>query len=183
MKEPHGEGLANHTGPESCVGRREAAGEALTGVHADQPLSCEIKVSGTPTLSSQAEGNIGCGVMRESRSGPAQSETLCMRGNSSHGNREIPSAPLADGLLGRSEKAVGRTSDMHAGGKSDGPIVPGKSPNNHGDEPCAEAMEGRGSTKGNTEETAVARTQSRSTTSIGLRGVREAERFYATHPR
>ena len=50
MKESYGEGLASHTGPESCVGRRKAAGEALTGVHADQPLSSEIKPSGTPTL-------------------------------------------------------------------------------------------------------------------------------------
>jgi hypothetical protein len=45
MKEPHGEDLASHTGPESCVGRRKATGEALTGVHADQPLSCEIKIA------------------------------------------------------------------------------------------------------------------------------------------
>ncbi len=32
MKEPHGEGLATHTGPESCGGPREGVGEALTGV-------------------------------------------------------------------------------------------------------------------------------------------------------
>ena len=36
MKGPYGEGLASHTGPESCVGRRKAAGEALPGAHADQ---------------------------------------------------------------------------------------------------------------------------------------------------
>ena len=46
MKESYGEGLASHTGPESCVGRRKTAGEALTGVHADQPLSSEIKPPG-----------------------------------------------------------------------------------------------------------------------------------------
>jgi len=38
MKESYGEGLASHTGPESCVGRRKAAGEALTGVHADPAI-------------------------------------------------------------------------------------------------------------------------------------------------
>jgi hypothetical protein len=27
----YGEGVATHTGPESCAGDREAAGEALTG--------------------------------------------------------------------------------------------------------------------------------------------------------
>ena len=32
MEEPYTEGVASHGGPESCVGRREAAGEALTGV-------------------------------------------------------------------------------------------------------------------------------------------------------
>jgi retron-type reverse transcriptase len=40
--------------------------------------------------------------------------------------------------------------------------------------PSAEAVEERGPTKGNTDKTSVARTQSRSTTLIGLRGVREA---------
>ncbi len=39
----HGdEGLANHIGPESCVGPREGAGEALTGERTGQPLSREI---------------------------------------------------------------------------------------------------------------------------------------------
>ena len=114
MKEPHGEDPASHTDPESCAGRRKATGEALTGAHADQPLSCEIKSFGTPPLSSHAEGNIGHGVNRESCSSPAQSKTLCMRGNSLSGNREIPSVPLDDGVVGRSEKAEGRASDMHA---------------------------------------------------------------------
>jgi RNA-directed DNA polymerase len=183
MKESHGEGLANHTDPESCGCRREAAVEALTGAHADQPLSCEIKESGTPTLSSQAEGNTECGVNRESHLGPAQSKTLCMRGNSLHGNREISSVPCSDSGQGRSEKAVGRTSEVYADEKSDGPIVPMKPPNNDGEIPSAEAVEERGSTKGNAKETAVDRTQSRSTTLIGLGGVREVVRFYAIHPR
>ena len=42
MKESYGEGVATHTGPESCVGVREGACEALTGVRAGQPLSREI---------------------------------------------------------------------------------------------------------------------------------------------
>jgi hypothetical protein len=41
MREPYGEGLAAHTGPESCVGAREGVGEALTGVHAGWVLSRE----------------------------------------------------------------------------------------------------------------------------------------------
>lgn len=38
MKVSHSEGLANHTGPESCAGIREDAGEALTGERTGQPL-------------------------------------------------------------------------------------------------------------------------------------------------
>ena len=42
MKEPYGEGLASHIGPESCVSGREARDEALTGVRAGRVLSREI---------------------------------------------------------------------------------------------------------------------------------------------
>lgn len=42
MKEPYGEGIANRSNPESCAGRGNTAGEALTGAHAGQPLSSEI---------------------------------------------------------------------------------------------------------------------------------------------
>ena len=124
MKEPYGEGLASRTGPESCAGGSEAAGEALTGVHADQPLNSEIKSSGTPTGLTPTEGNIERGDRREPCSSPAEPKTLCMRGSSLRGNREIPSAPFADGAMGRSEKVNSRTSDMYADGKSDCPIVP-----------------------------------------------------------
>lgn len=36
------EDLANHDDPESCVGTREGAGEALTGEHAGRVLSREM---------------------------------------------------------------------------------------------------------------------------------------------
>ena len=35
------EGVASHSGPESCAGAREGVGEALTGVCIGQPLSRE----------------------------------------------------------------------------------------------------------------------------------------------
>jgi RNA-directed DNA polymerase len=42
MEEPYGEGVASHTGPESCAGGREGTGEALTGEHVGWVLSSEI---------------------------------------------------------------------------------------------------------------------------------------------
>jgi len=38
MKESYSEGIASHTGPESCAASREAIGEALTGVRAGQDI-------------------------------------------------------------------------------------------------------------------------------------------------
>ena len=129
MKESYRKGPASHPGPESCVGRRKAAGEALTGVHAGPVLSCEINPSRAPTLLLEAEGNTGDDITRESPTGPAQSETRSMRENSLHGTREVPQAPVADGEAGRSGKVSDQTPDMHARGKSDRGIVPGKPPN------------------------------------------------------
>jgi transposase len=39
VRVPYDEGIANHIGPESCMGGREAEREALTGVRVGQPLS------------------------------------------------------------------------------------------------------------------------------------------------
>src|SRR5262249_2341977 len=176
MRESHGEGPASHPDPESCGSGREASAEALTGAHAGQPLSCEIRQSGAPMLLCEAEGHTGSGVTGEPTSGPAQSKTLCMRGNSSHGNREIPSPPAADGATGRPEKATSRTSGMHGDGKSDGCIIPEKPPNKDGPPTSAEGVEGRRPTEGNTLPQATSRTQSRTDVSSGLKRVREAAR-------
>lgn len=54
----HGEGVATHTDPESCVPGREARGEALTGAHAGQPLSGVNSVRSADALE-VAEGNMG----------------------------------------------------------------------------------------------------------------------------
>ncbi len=172
MKEPYGEGLASHTGPESCAGAHKGTGEALTGVHTGQPLSCEINRFRTPTLLSEAEGNTEHGASREPWEGPAQSKTLSMCRNCLHGNREIPEVPAQDGEAGRPEKAQCQTSGMYASGKSDGCVVPEK-PSNKGKSP-AETVEGRQSTERNTLQTATPRAQKRVGVSIGLRGVREA---------
>jgi hypothetical protein len=91
MRELYIEGLAIHDGPESCVGGREADGEALTGVRAGWLLSPEktsqIEV---PTLSQLAEGNIAGGAIasrRRTSRGPrtcACAESPCARTGRSH---------------------------------------------------------------------------------------------------
>jgi hypothetical protein len=52
----YGEGVANHTGPESCAAVREDRGEALTGECVGQPLSGENQLRGADVLR-PAEGN------------------------------------------------------------------------------------------------------------------------------
>lgn len=176
MKEPYSEGLAPHTDPESCADCRKAVGEALTGARAGQLLSCEITDSRTPTLLMQAEGNTVDGVMRESSTGPAQSENLCRCGNSLHGNRDIPAIPFSDGGDGRSGKAGSYTPGVNVAGKSDDCIVPGNPTNKDRGNSSAELEEGRRSTKGNTGKSATDRTQGRGTVLSGLQRVREAAR-------
>mgnify|MGYP006954727540 CR=1 FL=1 len=56
MKVLYGEGVATHTGPESCAATREGRGEALTGEHVGQPLSGESHLRGADALR-PAEGN------------------------------------------------------------------------------------------------------------------------------
>jgi hypothetical protein len=123
MQEPHKEGVANHLDPESCAGGREAAGEALTGAHAGQPLSSEITRSGVPTLYGDGEGNMKDGVNRESSGDAAESETLSMRGNSMRENRETSKTPCRFDGQGRPEKAFSRTSGAHVFEESDDLVV------------------------------------------------------------
>jgi len=108
MKESYVEGLAAHSGPESCVVAREGRGEALTGVRAGRVLSREskllwgadaVEVRGRPHPTHR---------YREMRRDPARSETPCMYGNTSRENREIPCSPAADGAAGR----VGKSKDI-----------------------------------------------------------------------
>jgi len=170
MQESHGKGPASHPDPESCADGRKAGGEALTGAHAGQPLSCEIIQPGVPTLLVPAEGNTTGGVSGKPSVDPAQSKTLRMRGNSLHGNREVPATSTV--AADRPEKAFGRTSGMHVAGKSDDLIVPGKRTNK--DTRLAESVEGRGSAKGNARLRATRRTQRRVSVLFAGGCVREA---------
>lgn len=103
-----------------------------------------------------------------------ESETLRTCGNSMRENRETSEIPSR---VANPEGTAGeggcRTSGMYVSEESDGPIVPAKRANKAG-QPAAESVEERGSTKGNTGQTAAGRTPSRKPASIGLEGVRLA---------
>src|SRR5271166_4139587 len=92
---------------------------------------------------------------REPPMDAAESETLRMRGNSMHGNRETLETPAPQGA-GRSGKALCRTPDMHVFRESDGPIVPEKRANKAGPKAAAESVEGRGPAKGNDTQVLLA---------------------------
>jgi len=108
MKKSYVEGLAAHSGPESCVTARKGRGEALTGVRAGRVLSREnnilrgadaVKGGGRPHPTHR---------QRKVRRSPARSETPCMYGNTSRENREVLCSPMADGTVGR----VGKSKDV-----------------------------------------------------------------------
>ena len=112
MQESHDEGLATHIGSESCVVTRKGGGEALTGGSAGRALSRDnssplrewralrgadaVRKSGRP----YSTRRIG-----ETRRDPARSETSCMHGHTSHGNREIPRLSAAGGAAVRTRKS------------------------------------------------------------------------------
>jgi len=97
MEVSYVEGLASYGGPESCVHIREDVGEALTGVRAGRVLSRVIHAPRRELRVDRGAEAVGmcrrphrCCRIGEAAPDPARSETPRMRGNISHGNREIP---------------------------------------------------------------------------------------------
>ena len=92
-KEPDIEGVAIHSGPESCVGVREGVGEALTGGSAGWAIEprnpwfrgADVVAKGGRPHRRQR--------YRELPLDPARSVNLGMRGNSIRENGEIPRSP------------------------------------------------------------------------------------------
>jgi len=82
------EGVAIHTGPESCASGREARGEALTGERIGQLSSRERVFSRAPTSSTGWKATRLEATARASdRPGVVEDPGMCAR--SLHGNREI----------------------------------------------------------------------------------------------
>jgi hypothetical protein len=109
MKESHVEGLATHSGPESCEAARKGSVEALTGVRAGRVLSREsegrLRDADAVEISARHHRTHR---YREMPPGPARSQTPCTYGNTSHENREALGSPAADGAAGR----VGKSKDV-----------------------------------------------------------------------
>ncbi|MBB6290668.1 hypothetical protein FBY10_115132 [Pseudomonas sp. SJZ103] len=153
---------------------REVQREALTGETDGPAIEPRNQEFGMPMLLSEAEGNTEHGVIRQSCSDPARSETLCTSGSPSHRNREISALPGAQ-APGGAGKAKNRSPAVHGAEKSDTSVVPEK-PLNKGLSP-AEIVEERDVAKGNINGPPAPRTLSRiSCASMGLEGVREAAR-------
>ena len=171
MQVLYGEGVATHTGPESCAGGRETVREALTGVRAGQPLSGVNSVRDADALE-VAEGNTAVRINASARPDPASSETLARTSIFCTGTGRSP--PLPAGAIRRA--ALGRREPkpmMHEEEKSDLPIVPVK-PVNNAASTVAESVEGSGGTKRNAGQQSTDRTQCRKTVSQAQARIREA---------
>ena len=106
-----------------------------------------------------------------------------MHGIFTRENREIHESPEADGSLGTRRQGYGRDPAMNDSGKSDRPVVPTKRPNKASDEvrqasrrDSAEAVEGRGLAKGNTNRQNALRAQDREGAPSALDRVRQVAR-------
>lgn len=100
MKEPHTEGLASHSDPESCTGARKAVGEALTGAHTGGVLSREnMQHLGADAVAWRGRQHIRT-HNGEVTDDLARSKTSSMCGNSMRENREIPCLARGDGKGG-----------------------------------------------------------------------------------
>jgi hypothetical protein len=97
---------------------------------------------------------------RELHRSPARSMTLARRDTSCTEVGRSRVFPRAASARGTHREVQGRNPMTNEHGKSDRPIVPGKSPNKAGIS-AAEEMEGRGLAKGNLGQQNAFRTQSR----------------------
>jgi RNA-directed DNA polymerase len=94
MEESYVEGVAIRSGPESCAGVREGAGEALIGVCVGWDIEPRnLCVWGADAVKGSGR-QYRRGRYRESSSDPARSKTLCMHGISTRENREVPCLPV-----------------------------------------------------------------------------------------
>lgn len=108
VKVQDAEGVASHSGPESCAVAGNRAGEAWTGVRAGRVWSREKHlVWGADLFGRRGRPHLWARYC-ECPGDPARSETPCMHARTSCGNREIPRLPQAVGAWGR----IGKSKDV-----------------------------------------------------------------------
>ena len=100
--------VATHIGPESCGAARKGGVEALTGDRAGRVFS-RVRTSLRDADAVGASGRQHpVHRYREVCQSLARSETPCTYGDTSHGNREIPSSPRTEYERGR----IGKSKDV-----------------------------------------------------------------------
>ena len=165
------EGIANHLHPESCAGRCEAAGEALTGARTGRAIEHRKRErlerrdchSGRRQHRHHRHG--------EGMEGATVSKNPCTFVRPSSGPGRSSFCPGS-----RTGAAAGRRIPypmMHGMKKSDEAIVPVKAANKGAQTP-AESPEGRASTKGNLRDQSTHRTQGRDGVSQAVERIRQA---------
>ena len=114
MKVSYSEGVAIHTGSESCTFVGNDEGEALTGVRAGKVLSREIESPSRkrwPLWGADAVELSGRQNWRrrqgETLLDPARSKTLSMHASTLSGSREIPSLSGGERITDR----IGKSKD------------------------------------------------------------------------
>ena len=105
MKEPYIEGLATHGDPESCVGVREDAGEALTGARAGRAIEPRNQLHSGCRRRSRVGRQHRRQRYRELPADPARSENLHARNLHAREPGDPVLARPVDHRAGRSGKA------------------------------------------------------------------------------
>jgi hypothetical protein len=108
MKVSYSEGLANHTGSESCGVAREGGCEALTGEGAGRVFSREKLFLRDADAVRRGGRQHRMRRHSKARMSPAWSQTPRTYRNTLHGNREVPRSPRAEDALGR----IGKSEDV-----------------------------------------------------------------------
>ena len=165
------EGVTNHFRPESCAGRCEAAGEALTGARTGRAIEHRKR-----ERLERRDCHSGRRQHRHHRNGEGMagstvSENPCTFVRPSSGPGRSSFCPGS-----RTGAAAGRRIPypmMHGMKKSDEAIVPVKAANKGAQTP-AESPEGRASTKGNLRDQSTHRTQGRAGVSQAVERIRQA---------
>jgi hypothetical protein len=107
MEKSYESGLATHIGPESCGAAREGGAEALTGERAGRVFSRVSQLRDADAVRRGGRQHL-VHRYREVHQSPARSETPSTYGDTSRGNREVPSPPRVAIALGR----IGKSKDV-----------------------------------------------------------------------